>query len=54
MGTFRCYSLHCGGIVYYRDGIPDEDRLETHTENQIKFNKDDVDEKRFFQSRYFI
>ena len=49
MGTFRCYSLHCGGIVYYKDGIPDDDRLESHTENQIKYNKDDVDEKKFFK-----
>ena len=24
-GTFNCYSLHCGGVVYYPDGIPRED-----------------------------
>jgi hypothetical protein len=49
MGEFRCFSLHCGGIVYYKDGIPDKDRLESHTLNQIKYNKDDVDEKKMFK-----
>ena len=24
-GTFNCYSLHCGGVVYYPDGIPHQD-----------------------------
>ena len=28
----------------------DEHRLESNTENQIKFNKDDVDEKKFFKT----
>ena len=49
MGEFRCFSLHCGGIVYYKNGIPDKDRLESHTLNQIKYNKDDVDEKGMFK-----
>ena len=49
MGKFRCYSLHCGGIVFYKDGIPDDIKLETKTENQIKYNKDDVDKKKLFK-----
>ena len=49
LGKFRCYSLHCGGIVFYQDGIPDEIRLETNTLNQIKYNKDDVDKKKLFK-----
>ena len=27
-GNFNHYSLHCGGVVYYPDGIPEEDLLE--------------------------
>ena len=27
-GSFRCYSLHCGGVVYYPGGVPKEDILE--------------------------
>ena len=23
-GTFKGYSLHCGGVIYYRDGVPKE------------------------------
>ncbi len=49
LGKFRCYSLHCGGIVFYKDGIPDDIRLETNTLNQIKYNKDDVDKKKLFK-----
>ena len=49
IGKFRCYSLHCGGIVFYKNGIPDNLRLETKTTNQIKYNKDDVDKKNLFK-----
>tara|TARA_E500000178_G_C17003905_1_gene747145 strand:+ start:312 stop:2114 length:1803 start_codon:yes stop_codon:yes gene_type:complete len=49
MGKFRCYSLHCGGIVFYKNGIPEELKLETKTINQIKYNKDDVDKKKLFK-----
>ena len=27
-GQFNCYSLHCGGVVYYPEGVPPEDVLE--------------------------
>ena len=40
IGEFRCYSLHCGGIL--SDGIPENIKLSTNTLNQIKYNKDDV------------
>jgi len=49
MGTMRCYSLHCGGIVIYDDKIPDEVKLETKNKNQIKYNKDDVSDNGLFK-----
>ena len=49
IGKFRCYSLHCGGIVFYKNGIPDKIKLETKTKNQIKYNKDDVDKNKLFK-----
>ena len=55
LDTFRCYSLHCGGIVYYEDGIPDDilmkdnnDRIKYSTIQQIVLDKHAVaDNKRF-------
>jgi len=41
IGTFRCYSLHCGGIVIFDEDIPDEYLVK---EKQLKFNKDDVED----------
>ena len=35
--TFKCYSLHCGGIVYYEEGIP-RDILMKDSKEQPKFN----------------
>lgn len=49
IGEFRCYSLHCGGIIYYPEGIPENIKLETNTLNQIKFNKDDVADNGLFK-----
>ena len=53
--TFRGYSLHCGGIVYYEDGIPEnllmkdkQERIVFNTIQQIVHDKRDVSsEKRF-------
>ena len=42
VGTHRHWSLHCGGIIVYEDGIPDDLVL---SGNQIALTKDDVDEK---------
>jgi hypothetical protein len=53
--TFRCYSLHCGGIVYYPDGIPEDIILNVDgkTNNgalkQIIMNKYDISEKQNFK-----
>ena len=57
-GTSRCYSLHCGGIVIFKDKVPDEYFLQdfsiykgaekyrnTVRGTQIHLNKDEVDEK---------
>ena len=40
IGTFRCYSLHCGGIVIFDDEISDDMLVK---DKQLKFNKDDVE-----------
>jgi superfamily II DNA or RNA helicase len=53
--TFRCYSLHCGGIVYYPDGIPDELLLESKNSinngvlKQITMNKYDIAKEKNFK-----
>ncbi len=57
-GTSRCYSLHCGGIVIFKDKVPDEYFLQEFSiykgaerykngimGTQINLNKDEVDEK---------
>ncbi len=57
-GTSRCYSLHCGGIVIFKEKVPDEYFLKeyqiykgkdkfknTVNGTQIHLNKDEVDEK---------
>jgi hypothetical protein len=53
--TFRCYSLHCGGIVYYPEGIPTE--LLLHSDKQINngalkqiiMNKYDISKEQNFK-----
>jgi DNA polymerase III alpha subunit len=49
MDTFRGYSLHCGGIVFYPEGVPDELKIKDNSLlSQISHNKHDVSqEKRF-------
>ena len=53
--TFRCYSLHCGGIVYYPDGIPNELLLESKNSinngvlKQITMNKYDIAKEKNFK-----
>ncbi len=50
IGTMRCYSLHCGGIVIYDDKVPDDIKLEKTNKKissgeygrQITYNKDQV------------
>jgi hypothetical protein len=51
-GTFNCYSLHCGGVVYYPDGIPREDVLEGKEGQlltQVVPDKRVIAEKGFFK-----
>lgn len=56
-GEFRCYSLHCGGIVIFRDKVPDEYYLQDYQINrhaktfekpilgaQLKLNKDEAED----------
>jgi hypothetical protein len=53
--TFRCYSLHCGGIVYYPEGIPNELLLHSDKQinngalKQITMNKYDVSKEQNFK-----
>jgi hypothetical protein len=53
--TFRCYSLHCGGIVYYPDGIPSSLLLEPANQmkrgalKQVIMNKHDVSKEKNFK-----
>lgn len=42
VGSHRHWSLHCGGIIVYDDGVPDDLILK---DNQVKVTKYDVDEQ---------
>lgn len=55
-GTFRCFSLHCGGIVYYPEGVPEDLKLkQIHKESnknglcQIVLNKHDISDNNQFK-----
>ena len=51
-GTFKGYSLHCGGVIYYPDGVPKEYVLEKRNSsvlNQVVLNKYDVSENKNFK-----
>ena len=50
--TFRTYSLHCGGVVFYPDGVPEELLLKSKkgsTMAQISLNKHDVSNNKTFK-----
>ena len=55
MDKFRCYSLHCGGIVYFENGIPEDllmkdknERIKNSTIQQVVLDKYALSkEKRF-------
>jgi superfamily II DNA or RNA helicase len=50
--TFRGYSLHCGGIVFFSDGVPNKLKLKTArsaTFSQITMNKIDVSKEKQFK-----
>jgi error-prone DNA polymerase len=43
LGKTAHYSLHCGGLVFFDDGVPDDIKLDYY---QVKYDKRDVEEKR--------
>ncbi len=50
--SFRTYSLHCGGIIYYPDGVPEEKVLEKKNPSilqQVTLNKEDVSKEKHFK-----
>lgn len=49
--TFKCYSLHCGGIVFYPDGVPKALKLsgKRGTLSQVTLNKQDIAKERRFK-----
>lgn len=50
--TFRTYSLHCGGIVFYPQGVPKEITLKSTTSkslSQIMLDKRDVSKNKQFK-----
>jgi DNA polymerase III alpha subunit len=49
LGEFRGYSLHCGGIIIYPNGVPKDLLLDTKVKNQIKYDKRDVEKKGHFK-----
>lgn len=53
-GTFRGFSLHCGGIIYYPEGVPqdiilDNDSTSRSMIQQVTLNKLDVSEGKHFK-----
>ena len=51
-GTFKGYSLHCGGIIYYPDGTPRKKRIFGSGKSiiqQVKLNKIDVEKNKNFK-----
>jgi superfamily II DNA or RNA helicase len=50
--TFKCYSLHCGGIVYYPEGVPNDLKInenKTKSITQIMLNKVDISKNKQFK-----
>tara|TARA_Y100001936_G_scaffold57368_1_gene56392 strand:- start:730 stop:3609 length:2880 start_codon:yes stop_codon:yes gene_type:complete len=47
--TFRHYSLHCGGIVFFHKGIPKDLILNKKTLSQIHYDKRDVSKTKNFK-----
>ena len=54
LDTFRCFSLHCGGIIIFEDEVPEDlylKQAKTDDSNikQIKYNKDDTEKNGLFK-----
>jgi hypothetical protein len=48
-GTFRTYSLHCGGIVFYPDGVPYELKINNGLIDQVNLDKRDISKEKNFK-----
>jgi hypothetical protein len=48
-GTFRTYSLHCGGIVFYPDGVPSELKINNGLIDQVNLDKRDISKEKNFK-----
>ena len=48
-GSFRTYSLHCGGIVFYPNGVPEELKINNGLIDQINLDKRDISKDRNFK-----
>ena len=51
-GQFRCFSLHCGGVVYYPQGVPREHILPAKIGNllaQVVLDKRDIADENLFK-----
>ena len=49
LNTFRHYSLHCGGIVFFHNGIPDDLIINKKILNQIQLDKKDISKNKNFK-----
>ena len=49
MKTLKNYSLHCGGIIYYENGIPEDLILKKSLLSQVILNKKDVSSSKLFK-----
>jgi DNA polymerase-3 subunit alpha len=53
LGTMRCYSLHCGGIVIFNEKVPEDLILMRKSQEnnivQIKLNKDDTEKQNYIK-----
>ena len=51
-GQFKGFSLHCGGIIYFPNGIPEANIITGSGKSvlkQVNFNKDDISENHNFK-----
>lgn len=49
-GTFKNFSLHCGGIIYFNEDIPKENIIETSSViKQVNYNKQDISNLNMFK-----
>ena len=49
LNTFRHYSLHCGGIVFFHEGVPDDIIINKKILNQIQLDKKDIAKNKNFK-----